>query len=66
MQKVKVLPELYLPNNGMCYVVSEDGTVYCATAGMLGYIRSGFEVNEFKAARYRVATIKMRWVYVDE
>lgn len=66
MRKVKVLPELYLANSGLYYVVSEHGVVYCATDGMTEYIRSGFRMDEFNILRYPAARIKMRWVHVDE
>lgn len=65
MRKVKVLPELYLAN-GLYYVISEHGIVYCAIDGMPGYITSGYRLGDFKILRYPVARIKMRWIHVDQ
>lgn len=66
MRKVEVLPELYLANLGLYYVISKHGIVYCATDGMTGYVRSGYTMVEFNTREYPVANVKMRWIHVDE
>lgn len=66
MRKVKVLPELYLANSGLYYVVSEYGVVYCATDGMTEYIQSALRLDDFNMLRFTLARIKMRWIHVDQ
>lgn len=65
MRKVKVLPEVYVGEQDLYYVVSVLGRVYSNTYNRVGpFIPSSHSYTSLKRRNYPIAAIKMRYINV--